>query len=127
MKKTLCITTLCAITALFSGCWKKKDKTDAMNPAVSTDAPIMSDEKSIKVAALPETNAEMMGGKSAEPDQNKMGNNTNDEPAMNQIRENEDNANAEEAKEGANNEEENVKEEGANNEDENAIENQKKN
>ena len=52
MKKTLCITALCAITALFAGCWKKKDKTDGMNPAMSTDAPIMSDEKPIKVATL---------------------------------------------------------------------------
>ena len=86
MKKTLCITTLCAITALFSGCWKKKDKTDTMNSAMSTDA-IMSDDKPIKVAALanisPGGNADMIGGMSTGPSgQNKLGDSTNDEPAI---------------------------------------------
>ncbi len=86
MKKTLCITTLCAITALFSGCWKKKDKTDTMNSAMSTDA-IMSDDKPIKVAALAEMspggNAAMTDVMSTGPsDQNKLGDSTNDEPAI---------------------------------------------
>jgi hypothetical protein len=91
MKKTLCITALCAITALFSGCWKKKDKTDDMNAAVSTDT-IMSDDKPIKVAALG-------GGPS---DQNKL-DSTNDEQAVSQIKEEAKDAEekAEEAKEDA--------------------------
>ena len=96
MKKTLCITTLCAITALFSGCWKKKDKTDTMNSAMSTDA-IMSDDKPIKVAALsgmsPGGNADMIGGMSTGPsDQNKLGDSTNDEPAIAQLRDKEEKA-----------------------------------
>ena len=84
MKKTLVITALCAITALFSGCWKKKDKTDTMNSAMSTDA-VMSDDKPIKVAAL--------GVMSTEPSgENKLGENTNDEPAIAQLSDKEEKA-----------------------------------
>lgn len=52
MKKTLFVMTLCAITALFSGCWKKKDNAEGANTTPSTNAPVMTDEKTIKVAAL---------------------------------------------------------------------------
>jgi hypothetical protein len=86
MKKTLCITALCAITALFSGCWKKKENTNTISSAVSTDAndAIMSDEKPIKVAALteisPEISSTIIGAKSTEPSNgNKIGDHTNDE------------------------------------------------
>ena len=84
MKKTLVITALCAIAAIFSGCWKKKDKTDNMNSAMSTDA-IMPDDKPIKVAAL--------GVMSTEPSgENKLGENTNDEPAIAQLSDKEEKA-----------------------------------
>ena len=96
MKKTLVITALCAITALFSGCWKKKDKTDTMNSAMSTDA-VMSDDKPIKVAALsgmsPGGNADMIGGMSTGPsDQNKLGENTNDKQAIDELKKKEEKA-----------------------------------
>ncbi|MBM3631598.1 MAG: hypothetical protein FJX00_01220 [Alphaproteobacteria bacterium] len=52
MKKTLFVMTLCAITALFSGCWKKKDNADGTSTPPSTNAPVMTDEKTIKVASL---------------------------------------------------------------------------
>jgi hypothetical protein len=52
MKKTLFVMTLCAITALFSGCWKKKDNAEGTSTAPSTNAPVMTDEKTIKVASL---------------------------------------------------------------------------
>ena len=111
MKKTLCITTLCAITALFSGCWKKKDKTDNMNSAMSTDA-IMSDEKPIKVAALGGMNAGMTGGMSTEPSgQNKLDENTNDEQAIAQLRDKEEKAEAKEEAEEAKEEAKEAKEE----------------
>lgn len=83
MKKTLVITTLCAIAAIFSGCWKKKDNTDNMNAVASTDAAAMSDEKPIKVAAL--------DGMSPEPSgEDKSGENTNDEQAIDQLKDKED-------------------------------------
>ena len=97
MKKTLVITALCAIAAIFSGCWKKKDKTDNMNAVSSTDAAVMSDDKPIKVAALsgmsPGGNADMIGGMSTGPsDQNKLGDSTNDEPAIDELKKKEEKA-----------------------------------
>jgi hypothetical protein len=91
MKKTLCITALCAVTALFSGCWKKKEKTETMESAISTDAndTIMSDEKPIKVAALSEMssgmNSEVIAVKGTDPSNgDKKEDNTNDEQAISQ-------------------------------------------